>query len=238
MKSFVYLLILANVVFFLWEISMRGGDDAYRELPIPSGLERILLSSEAVDSEAAELEPGEAELKSVEAEATEEEPAPEVKPPPPSNCFLLGPEPDKARAEELQMLLKTHTSEVNLEAKPGELPNGWWIVFPKAASLEAARQNRQMLQGKGVVDMWVFEKGSLQWAISLGLFSKREQAETARKQFADKSIVTEITPRLVQGEVYWLRIPWHRPQLELEEIVQLLNTQDPDSRVPAPIACP
>lgn len=240
MKYFVYLLILVNVVFFLWETGFRGdGDGSSQELAIPSGLERILLSSEAADSEAAELEPGDAELKSVEAETTEEEtPAPEEKPAPRSDCFLIGPEPGKERAEELLGLLKSHTGEVSVEAKPGEVPAGWWILFPKAPSLEAARENRKMLAGKGVMDMWVFEKGSLQGAISLGLYSAREQAETARKQFTDKNIVTEIAPRLVQGQVYWLRIPWHRPQLELEEIVQLLNTQDPESKIPAPVACP
>lgn len=237
MKYSVYLLILVNVMFFLWETGFRGNGNGPQELAIPSDLERILLSSEAADSEAAELEPGDAELKSVEDEQTDDTPTPEVKPPPPSDCFLIGPS-NQARADELRGLIKSHTGEVEVVAKPGEVPAGWWILFPKAPSLEAARENRRMLAGKGVADMWVFEKGSLQWAISLGLYPGRAEAEAAQKQFTDKNIVTEVAPRLVQGEVYWLRIPWHRPRIELEEIVQLLNTQDPESKIPAPLACP
>ncbi len=243
MKYFVYLLILANVVFFLWETGFREreGDGTHQELAIPSGLERIVLSNEVVAPDTAEPEPGDADLQAAETDMStngEETPPPEAKPPVASDCFLIGPEADKAKAEELKGLIKTHAPDVSTEAKPGEVPDGWWILFPKAASLEAARENRRMLVEKGVVDMWVFEKGSLQWAISLGLYSSREKAEAARKQFSDKNIVAEVAPRLVRGEVYWLRIPWHRPALELEEVIQLLNTQDPESKIPAPIPCP
>jgi hypothetical protein len=241
-KSFVYLLILANVVLLLWETGFRGGDDSRRELAIPSGLEQIVLSDEVLESDAAaEPAPAEADLQSAEADAdlVADEPAvPEVKPSAVKDCYLVGPEPSKARAEYLLGFFKAHAMDATLEAKPGEVPDGWWILFPKAASLEAARENRRALAEKGVKDMWVFEKGSLEWAISLGLYSSRDRAEVARKQFADKSIVTEVTPRLVQGEVHWLRIPWRRPLLELEEIVQLFNTQDPDSDLPEPIPCP
>lgn len=237
MKKLVYLLILANVVFFLWERGFRGSDDGYRELAMPSHLERILLVQEAAETVPMEPEPVDADAQSEPGLEGEDAPVPETKPAPRSDCFRVGPVETQAQADELLDLMKVHADGAVVETRAGEVPGGWWILFPKAPSLDAARENRRMLLAKGVVDMWVFEKGSLQGAISLGLYASREQAETARKQFADKSIVTEIAPRLVPGKVYWLRLPWTRPPLELEEIVQLLNTQDPDLRIPAPVAC-
>lgn len=243
MKFFVYLLILANVVFFLWETGWRSssGDGSHQELAIPTGLEKIVLTSEVANPEAGEPEPGDADLQAAEADAnpvTEDAPTPEPKPTPRTDCFLVGPEPDKARTEELMGLIKSHGIDSSLESKPGETPDGWWVLFPKAANLTAARENRRVLAEKGVHDMWVFEKGSLQWGISLGLYSERDKAEQARAQFAEKNIVTEVVPRLVQGQVYWLRIPWKHPPLELEEVIQLLNSQDVGTKIPAPVPCP
>lgn len=234
MKALVYLLIFVNVVVFLWETGFRNRSDGFQELAIPSHLERILLVEEAADAVAMEPDTSEAEAP----EAPDEEPAPVVKPAPKvSDCFLIGPAQTQAQANELLDLLKSQVGAASIETKSGEIPSGWWVLFPKAPSLDAARENRRMLLDKGVVDMWVFEKGSLQGAISLGLYSTREQAEAGQKQLTDKNIVTELAPRLVQGKVFWLRIPWTRPPLELEEIIQLLNTQDPDSKIPAPVPC-
>jgi hypothetical protein len=263
MKHFVYLLILVNVVVFLWESGFResGNSDSgsvSQELAIPDNAERIILTREAAQSIVAESpEPAQTEIQPivlatepVPASASEQEsepasiptpagiPVPAAKPPVlAGDCFRIGPAPTKARAGELLDLIKTHAGEASVETKPGEVPSGFWILYPKAASMDAARENRQMLLGKHVTDMWVFDRGPLRGAISLGLYGSRDQAEVAQKQFTNKGIVTEIVPRMVRGRVFWVRIPWRRPVLELEEIVQLLNTQDPDSRIPSLVPC-
>jgi hypothetical protein len=260
MKYFVYLLVLINVVVFLWESGFRDSGnsspgDSYQALAIPNGTERIVLTQEAAQSIVTESpEPAQAEIRpivlatasepvpipeSAEPASTPTEiPAPASKPPVlAGDCFRIGPAQTKARANELLDLIKTHAGEASIETKPGEVPSGFWVLYPKAASMEAARENRQMLLGKHVADMWVFDRGPLQGAISLGLYTSREQAETARKQFTNKGIVTEIVPRMVRGRVFWVRIPWRRPVLELEEIVQVLNTQDPESRIPSLVPC-
>lgn len=248
MKYLVYLLVLGNVVFFLWETGFQEGQDAdgpYRELEIPSGLERIALRGEVAGNSGA------APVVVAEAGPAVQVPLPEVPPPPemaappaetnapekPVDCFEIGPVQTHEEAEGFLELLKSHAPKAEVVGKPGDVPDRWWVLFPKAASLEAGRENRRMLAEKGVVDTWLFDKGPLQGAISLGLFKTREEAEAARKAFMDKNIVAEVVPRLVRGKVYWVKIPWHRPGLEFEEIVQVLNTQDPTLRIPAPIPC-
>jgi hypothetical protein len=246
MRYLVYLLVLANVVFFLWETGFRAERDSgasYRELEIPSGLERIALAREVAGI------PSSGTVVAVEPAGQtpppEAAPSPGTVPPPPEakpvqkpvDCFRIGPLQTKDEAEGFLDLLKSHAPKASVETKLGDVPDGWWVLFPKAASLEAGRENRKMLADKGVLDTWLFDRGPLLGAISLGLFKTKEEAEAARKSFMDKSIVAEVVPRLVRGQVYWVKIPWQRPALEFEEIVQVLNTQDPSLHIPAPIPC-
>lgn len=249
MKLFFYLLLLLNVTFFLLEIGFRGDSgDSYRELAMPSAVERIVLVEEpAATTDPAEAAETDAEVPDVSPQAMELEaaqpdelPAPEAKiewPPKVVDCFQIGPSQTREEADLRWQLLRSNAPEASVETWPGDVPDGWWLVFPKAASLDAARENRRMLAAKGVLDSWVFDKGPLQWAISLGLYQERGAAEAAQKPLMEKNIVTEVVPRMVRGKVYWLKIPWHRPALDLEEIVQVLNTQDPALRIPAPIVC-
>lgn len=242
MKSFFYLLVLLNVAFFLWETGTREDSESYRELAIPSNVERIALAQESAgtagsDSEGADVPP---ETLDIESAQPDDIPAPEAKlewPPRLVDCFRIGPSQTREEADFRLQLLKGTAPDVAVKMRPGDVPDGWWVLFPKAQSQEAAKENRRMLVQKGAVDAWVFDKGPLQWAISLGLYRKREDAEAAQKPLMEKSIVTEVVPRMVRGNVYWLKIPWHRPALELDEIVQVLNTQDPGLRIPPPVAC-
>ena len=103
--------------------------------------------------------------------------------------------------------------------------------------MEAAKAKRQMLQDQGIRDFWLFNRGELQGAISLGLFNARDKAEVAQKQFMGKNVLSEIVPRMVQMDAYWVKIPWIRPKLDLEEIVQTLNMENSELRIPAPISC-
>jgi hypothetical protein len=246
MRYLVYLLVLANAVFFLWEIGGRGGKDSdasYQELRIPSGVERIALASEVAGLSLAEpvtvaAAAGEAAPPQNAGQVEPVPPLPEPKPAPKKvDCFRIGPSQTRAEADGFLELLKSHAPKARVDAKPGDVPDGWWVLFPKAVSLEAGKENRKMLADKGILDTWLFDKGPLQGAISLGLYKTKEQAEAARKPFMDKNIMTEVAPRMVRGEVYWVIVPWQRPALEFEEIVQVLNTQDPSLHIPAPVPC-
>lgn len=241
MKKFVYLLILVNLIFFVWEVGFREDEKpegSFQELAIPTGMERIALANEPGQTpDVDEVPEGEVVDPGI---AGEEIPAPESKPKPPpkpSDCYQIGPAQTRAEADNLLDLLKSQAPDINIVTQSGDVPDGWWVLYPKAINLDVARENRRALTEKGVVDAWLFEKGPLQGSLSLGLYKTREEAEAARKPFMGRNIVTEIAPRLVRGQVFWLKVPWHRPALELEEIVQVLNSQDSSLHIPAPVTC-
>jgi hypothetical protein len=41
----------------------------------------------------------------------------------------------------------------------------------------------------------------------------------------------------VRGDVYWVRFSWKGLPLDLEEIVRVLNSQDPALQMPLPAPC-
>ena len=54
---------------------------------------------------------------------------------------------------------------------------GFYVLIPPAADRATAKQTVQQLKLKGVRDTWIFTGGDLRHAISLGLFSKRRNAQ-------------------------------------------------------------
>lgn len=270
MKYPFFVLVLANLVFFLWESGFRPADDGPRELPLPQATERIELMSERpavpvparaespvaapVSQESATADAG-TESPPVE-EASQEAPVAEPSPPPPEQeaageaaskaaaaeaearkCFRIGPYAARAQAQEALELVKTHVDKAELVILSTGVPDGWWVLFPKASNLEAARANRRMLLEKGVQDLWLFDKGELAGAISLGLYSIHDGAIRAQADFMKKNLVTEVVPRLVSSHSEWVRIPWPGTQMELEEVVHLLNSEGTETKLPAPVPC-
>lgn len=243
MKYAFYSLILANIVFFLWESNILGrgsnNDAPYKELRLPRTVEPIVLLSERTESPEKNTDPVLVEVSATgpkpeqakgtapagTSEPARKETVPVDAPPVPiratvPNCFQWGPITDETRARGVLDQVKARSDEADLVKKPSDLTDGWWVLFPKAHDMDAAKSNRKMLLEKGVTDLWLFDKGPLQGAISLGLFKTLNRAEQAQKIFTDQGIITEVVPRQVRGDAYWVRIPWTGPATELDEFVK------------------
>lgn len=258
MKYLFYLLILINIVFLMWATGIGREqsrvDAALDELAVPGGREKLVLTKElpsanrkanapepssdvsAADGTAA---PGEIPLpmpaaQTATADAHEDPAAPEV------TCFDIGPFETADGAEELARLIKPKTEKVAVSMRTTGVPDGWWVIFPKAESPEAAKENRKKLQDRGVHDVWIFENGELAGAISMGLHKTREEAETAQAQFGQQNIVTEVAPRLVRAQAHWIRVPWFRSPQDLTEFLMTLQDSGPegkDKKPPGIVPC-
>jgi hypothetical protein len=260
MKYAFFGLILVNVVFFLWESNIlgRGGvsSQSYKELRLPRAVEQITLLSER---SASPERPADMVLASTSAsqdkpeEIRETAPVSELAPmqktgetletPPPwttgaqSSCFQWGPITEESRAREVLNLIKAESDQAAVVRKPSDLTDGWWVLFPKAHDMEAARANRNMLLKKGVTDLWLFDKGAQQGAISLGLFKTLSRAEQAQKRFTEQGIITEVVARQVRGDAFWVRIPWTRPASELGEVLKSTDSKGAAGSSPSLVPC-
>lgn len=195
MKFIFYMLVLINIGFYLWESGTQTAPT--QEVEPQEGSERIVLLKEI---------PG--RLK-----------AQEIKPDISQRCYLLGPFPSEPIGHAALDNLRPHLTKIDLTFRSGDAPIGFWVLYPKADSVEAAKLNRKMLMDQGIKDVWLFDKGELQNAISLGFFDTKEAAEAMKQKFNERKIVTEIKPRMLKSEAFWLQMDWSGPKSELEALI-------------------
>lgn len=237
MKYLFYLLVVVNLVFFTWKVAQDQRETYLRDMAdqhIDYQGDSSAGAPEATDDQMLSAEPGSAEdlsenaadeVASTQMEASS------------SGCYEIGPLQDRDIAEGYANLLLPSAKGVRLSIRAGDVPDGWWLIYPKASTLEAAHANRRMLENNGIHETWLFDKGPLQGAISLGLYKTRAEADKAQQLLVEKGVGVRVSPRMVRGEVLWLKIPWTGSPLGLEETVQMLNSQDPSLNMPAPTPC-
>jgi hypothetical protein len=253
MKNLFYLLIVLNVVFFVWKNGLEphvsdpatatagsfsfsdGGD---RQLTLPAAGPDIAPATPPADAAAGQT-PTHQVAEGGEGPADFAEPEKPLEPLLQSadGCYEIGPILTREAAEAYLGLIGSSVQEARVVIKTGAVPDGWWVLYPKARTLEGARANRRLLAKYGVFDSWIFDKGPLALAISLGLYKTRGEAEQAAKPLMDRGVIVEVAPRRVRGEVFALKLNWSGLPLELDEKVQLLNSQDSALQMPAPSQC-
>jgi hypothetical protein len=253
MKNLFYLLIVLNVVFFVWknvreqpvsdqatptDNSLSFADGGDRPLTLPAAGPDIAPATPPADDDAGQV----AEHQVADGGVGQTDSAESEKPLEPlqqsaDGCYEIGPILTREAADAYLGLIGSSVQEARVVIKTGAVPDGWWVLYPKARTLEGARANRRLLAKYGVFDSWIFDKGPLALAISLGLYKTRGEAEQAAKPLLDRGVIVEVAPRRIRGEVFALKLNWSGLPLELDEKVQLLNSQDSALQMPAPSQC-
>lgn len=245
MKYLFFFLMLVNIAFYLWETGAgreRSSFDTV-EIKLPDDTERIVLIGElpAVPRRSPDpLAKGEAVLEQpslvattpARSRSTQASPSPTPRPPDPF-CYRLGPYRSDGQARGAKDLLQEQVGEAEVVAGFAETPDGFWVLYPKAESVEAARFNRTMLMSKGIKELWVFDKGELAGAISLGLYQTREKAELAQKRYFAQNLNVEIVPRMNRSHALWVKLHWEGEPEELKDMIDRLpaarqNTAQPE----------
>lgn len=90
------------------------------------------------------------------------------------------------------------------------VPSGYFVLIPTFPDREQALEVVRQLKEKGIQDSWVFVSGPLRNAISLGMFSREENAKRRQRAIAAKGFIAEIQPR----------------QSEVEQIMMLVRGPD------------
>lgn len=224
MKYLFYLLLLGNIVFYLWESGHRPHDDVDRiELKLPDGTEPIKLLNE-VPAPAKKPSGSPASPRdTIEAAPTPQPPQVAVVAPPPvkpvtdPHCRLIGPFADGDTARSALEQLQSRLDGLGVVSRTDATVEGYWVLYPKAENIYAARANRKMLSDKGIRDLWLFDKGELEGSISLGVFKTQDRAEDLQRELRAKNIEVEIKPRLTRTESYWLQLSWPKTDDDLRQ---------------------
>jgi hypothetical protein len=202
MKWVFAVLVLVNLGFWLWASGVRVRSDELAPTARPTV---------AADSMKLLNEPG-VKLQPRPKPRAEPAPAPVESPALDSQgaataaCFRLGPFLDVATADAAgQVLAELHIGFAR-EAEEQRRVASHRVFLPPFPSKEAAEAKRKELTRAGFRDHAMIEEGSMQHAISLGVFAVEANARRHIKALGAKGIKASIEPLYQIRTVYALTL--------------------------------
>lgn len=174
MKILVFLLILANLLFYAFSTGLidTGGSNESNRVGLQLHPERIRIV--ASGEPPAPAAPSAAPVEPVSAEVATTEVAAEVVAPVCLRWVSLA----KVEAERVGRVVGGGFADFTMTQKTvaGE-GSGWWVHMPPLANRAAADKKAQELKTLGVSEYFIVQDGPSRNAISLGIFSSEKGAQ-------------------------------------------------------------
>ncbi len=196
MRNLLLILLLANILYFLWgwygrseeppgvaviDEAALGPPLAVRENPDP----------ETVASVGAVLGSGKGtELVAVVGRA----------------CVTIGPFRDRDDADEAQTRYASEGMQARIRSGAGEYFIGHWVQIPGVPSRDESNRMIGELRDGGLSDAYPVFTDDEGIKISLGLFGSRNRAERVLREARELGFDAIIAPRTGEGEVHWVDI--------------------------------
>lgn len=235
MRWLFLFMLVSNVIYLGWEIDrgtriyMRNATSA---ISIPSSATRLQLISEMdATPEVRNREGSTAGLEDMDAVeivlTTNEDlmaELPEIRPgesgPLTSSiaCFRYGPIPDEQMVRGLYDWFRSRGIQANIQYTEEQQRQMFWIYLAPQQSRETALAVIQEMESKGIGDFRLINRGDLQNAISLGLYSSRDSVNNRLKELNEKGYVPVVVPYSNVTRIYWLDTRISDSALSTEEI--------------------
>lgn len=216
MRPFVFLLILANLLFFAWTHGYLGVSRDSESYRVAQQLRAEQIRVVSSDQPPPEL-------------ARPDKPAKPVERPPSEVCVVLS-DMAPAESESLESLLreKLPAFKVVRTTLPGT--SSFWVNMPPLKNKRDAENKAAELKKLGVKEFFIVqESGPNNLAISLGLFSTGEAAEAALEALRDKGVRSaRVTERPLKPALAHLEI--RGPEGQLVEMNQIIAEAVPETR--------
>ncbi len=204
MRWIFSLLLLANVVFFLWQFQSRQSPPAAptADQPIPGHVNRLLLLEEVdrtelrVRSFARAPEPAEPSEGAARDAPTAELPV----------CYTVGPLQDEDRIAQIDAWLSERDAITSLRVGERREINTYWVYLPPFPSVDEAKARQARMREQGISDIYVIPGGNMAGAVSLGLYSQRDTLERRIQQLHDEGYSPEVQPRYKITKASWIEV--------------------------------
>ena len=248
MRTLCLLLILANVLYFIWSqvLDVRVGGleqgPGARAVPPP----RIVLAREAMTDSAVDIS-----LAGVRSEVVSEDPVaveealaqpafaavrpPAVEPLGGSSlsqqeerarrdtlgCTTIGPFADLPQASQAQAALRSAGFHPRQRLEEGELWVGYWVSIQGFADRKAAEKALQTLTANAVTDVYIMPGSDTPTsnALSLGVFSDYQRARRRVDEIRVLGLEPRIEDRRRSGTVYWLDVDLSEPGQRIDSSI-------------------
>lgn len=187
MKWLIYSLIVVNIAVTAWHF--RGGasrqDGVIEDAGSKEGQQLVLLREHRAQQEQQK----------------------NARVAPAKLCYGLGPFESSTQAQNARDELRQQGITAQSVTLRDTSRDGYWVVIPAAADREQARKNLEELKAKGVKDYFLVATGQHENAISLGVFSKQEYAQSRLNDLNGLGFQPVIESVKLPRKVYWLEWP-------------------------------
>lgn len=193
MKNLLLLLLLANILYFIWA---RATDE-----PSEAGVTII---------DVSEFGPPLAlsDARSVRREASSPDagPSSSLAGAIGRSCVSIGPFTNGAEAERVLQDYEREGMWGGVRSTQGELFVGHWVQIRNIPNREVGNAMLNRLVGGGLSDAYLLPSDEEGLTISLGLFGDMSRAERVELQAESLNLPAEITPRMRDATVFFVDI--------------------------------
>ena len=196
MKNLLLLLILANILYFMWGmfaaedpqpgVAVVSEGDLGPALEVSAGQD-----GDAVASAGAVL--GAGESSNLEAVVGR-------------SCVTIGPFKLVDDADSAVLEYGNEGMKTALRSEQGQIFVGHWVQIRDVPDEATASQMLNTLKGGGLTDAYLVRTEDEGLKISLGLFGDVERAEKIELQARSLDLPADISPRMREGTVYFVDI--------------------------------
>lgn len=196
MKNLLLLLLLANILYFLWGMFVEDAGQPGVAIVDESELGPPLAvapnpNADVVASVGAVLGSGEpSDLAAVVGQS----------------CVTIGPFRESSDADTASLQYAAEGMRTNLRSSRGKIFVGHWVQIRNIGDRKSGNKMLRQLRKGGLSDAYIVETDDEGLKISLGLFGDVERAEKIELQAKSMDLAAEITPRMSEGMVYFVDI--------------------------------
>ena len=210
MKNLLLILLLANILYFLW--------GRYSPAEKDSGVAVLDESELGPPMELAQKPRGgdPASVGAVLGEGRTSDLVAVVG----RSCVSVGPFRDRGDAEKAAVRYAAEEMTTRVRSTFGEVFVGHWVQVRDIPDRAASQQIVETLHEGGLTDAYPIETEDEGLKISLGVFGDLERAQSVADEARALGLNAEVAPRTTEGTVYWadLALPPVRGAAEIVEL--------------------
>ncbi len=133
-------------------------------------------------------------------------------------CFRYGPMPEENIVSELYDWFRSRDVDARMHFNEEQSKKMFWIYLAPQQTRENALEIIQEMQAKKIGDYRIINRGDLENAISLGLYSSQEAVNNRLREFTEKGYVPVIVPYSDVSRFYWLDIKMNDLSIDESEL--------------------
>ncbi|NNC76963.1 MAG: SPOR domain-containing protein [Woeseiaceae bacterium] len=195
MKNLLLILLLANILYFMWGLnandSVAPGVAIVNESDLGPTL--TIAGGATHDPNASDASLASYEMSTMRAMVGQ-------------SCVTIGPFRDRDDADSAQTRYASEGMRTAIRSGQGQYFVGHWVQIRNVPSRSESNRMIAVLKDGGLVDAYPVETEDEGRKISLGLFGSLESAEKVELQAQSLGFDADISPRYSEGDVVWVDI--------------------------------